>query len=238
MHGTGRTTNDIITALGARFAAGYGPDGDDRLDIVLPWRDGDHEIDRCLRIIGALGGQTTDRRLELTVTPGDEAAATHVLDALPPTPGPVIGLHPGAKEPARRWLPERFAEVGNALVREAGARLVVTGTAGEADLTKAICDRLTVSALNLTGRTDLGSFAAVIRRLDLLITNDTGASHLAAAVGTPSVVLFGPTRPSRWAPLDQTRHTVIDAGDELHSLDAGPVLTACLNRLEAPAWIA
>ena len=59
--------------------------------------------------------------------------------------------------------------------------------------------------------TDLGEFAAVISALDLLVTNDTGASHVAAATRTPSVVLFGPTRPDRWAPLDRSRHQVIDA---------------------------
>jgi ADP-heptose:LPS heptosyltransferase len=238
MHGTGRTTNDIVAALGARFAAGYGPDGDSRLDIVLPWRDEDHEIDRCLRIVGALGGEVTDRRLEFTLTPGDDGAALRSFGALPPLPGPIIGLHPGAKEPARRWPPEHFAELGNILAHEIGARLVITGTAGEANLARVICDRLTVPALDLTGRTDLGGFAAVIKRLDLLVTNDTGASHLAAAFRTPSVVLFGPTRPSRWAPLCPSLHTVVDAGDGLAELDVGVVLTACFAKLEAMAWTA
>jgi ADP-heptose:LPS heptosyltransferase len=67
------------------------------------------------------------------------------------------------------------------------------------------------SALDLAGRTTLGQFAAVIASLDLLVTNDTGASHVAAATGTPSIVLFGPTDPRRWAPLDLIRHHVIDA---------------------------
>jgi ADP-heptose:LPS heptosyltransferase len=237
MHGTGRTTNDIVAALGARFAAGYGPDGDSRLDIVLPWRDEDHEIDRCLRIVGALGGEVTDRHLEFTLSPGDDGAALRSFGTLP---GPIIGLHPGAKEPARRWPPEHFAELGNTLAHEIGARLVITGTAGEANLARVICDRLTVPALDLTGRTDLGGFAAVIKRLDLLVTNDTGASHLAAAFRTPSVVLFGPTRPDRWAPLNSRLHHVVDAcallaavspERALREIPVDPVFAACAAML-------
>jgi ADP-heptose:LPS heptosyltransferase len=96
-------------------------------------------------------------------------------------------------------------------------------------------------ALDLAGRTDLGRFAAVVGKLDLLITNDTGASHVAAAAGTRSVVLFGRSRPSRWAPLDRDRHQVIDAlaraapgtaaADALRLLPLAPVLAAAAAAL-------
>jgi ADP-heptose:LPS heptosyltransferase len=96
-------------------------------------------------------------------------------------------------------------------------------------------------ALDLAGDTDLGTFAAVIARMDLLVTNDTGASHLAAASGTPSVVLFGPSRPSVWGPLDTARHRPVDAwelagraSDPLAALPAlplEPVLRACDDQL-------
>jgi ADP-heptose:LPS heptosyltransferase len=95
--------------------------------------------------------------------------------------------------------------------------------------------------LNLVGETDLGKFLAVIDQLSLLVTNDTGASHLAAATKTPSVVLFGPSRPARWAPLDRTLHTVLDARDFaadpmsddewLAHLPLEPVLEACCSAL-------
>src|ERR687897_1810383 len=96
---------------------------------------------------------------------------------------------------------------------------------------------MTATALDLAGMTNLGELAAVISSLDLLITNDTGVSHVAAATRTPSVVLFGPTRPDRWAPLDRRRHHVIDATTSsgaptdgaaaLQRLSVDQVLAAC-----------
>ncbi len=91
-------------------------------------------------------------------------------------------------------------------------------------------------AQDLAGQTSLGEFAAAIAQLDLLVTNDTGASHLAAATQTPSVVLFGPSRPIEWAPLDGNRHRAVDAqalapGGEpstaLAQLPVAPVFEAC-----------
>jgi ADP-heptose:LPS heptosyltransferase len=99
------------------------------------------------------------------------------------------------------------------------------------------------SALDLAGQTSIGEYAAVIAALDLLVTNDTSASHIAAATRTRSVVLFGPTRPERWAPLDRCRHHVIDAGaragpgqDGAAALQALPVEAVarhCLSVLQA-----
>ena len=63
--------------------------------------------------------------------------------------------------------------------------------------------------LNVAGKTSLGGLAALIARLDLFISNDTGPAHLAEAVGTPSVTLFGPADPRRWAPLNAARHPII-----------------------------
>jgi len=81
-------------------------------------------------------------------------------------------------------------------------------------------------ALDLSGRTSLGEMAAVIGTLDLLVTNDSGASHVAAAVGASSVVLFGPADPRRWAPLDSGRHRMIDAAALAPHLDRAAALAA------------
>jgi ADP-heptose:LPS heptosyltransferase len=101
------------------------------------------------------------------------------------------------------------------------------------------------SAVDLAGMTDLGEFAAVISALDLLVTNDTGASHVAAATRARSIVLFGPTLPERWAPLDRRRHHAIDATTRpgapddraaaLRALPVAEVLTACDSILRGEA---
>ncbi len=94
--------------------------------------------------------------------------------------------------------------------------------------------------LNLAGRTSLGALAAVIRQLDLYITNDTGPSHLAEAVGTPSITLFGPADPRRWAPLDAERHPILRGPVACSpcGFDMCPIDHACLRRIPAARVVA
>src|SRR6185437_1513914 len=91
------------------------------------------------------------------------------------------------------------------------AQIVLTGGAGERPVTAAVRQAMRGPALDLAGETGLGAFAAVVDRLDLLVTNDTGAWHLAVATGTPSVAVIGPGQPDGWEPLDHRRHRVVDA---------------------------
>ena len=179
------------------------------------------------------------------MTPAERAKAAALIG--PPDGRPVIGLHVGASDPGRRWPAESFARLGDRLAEQRQARIVLTGSDQERSLTASVRRTMNAPAIDLAGKTDLGEFAAVISALDLLVTNDTGASHVAAATRTPSVVLFGPTRPDRWAPLDRRRHQVIDAASypgapadgaaALHALAVDDVLTACLRALQSPPTI-
>lgn len=239
MHGSGESSNGFAAELGARVSLGYARPGDDRLAISLPYQDGQHEVARWLCLVGTLGAPMGDSRPEFQTIAADEVAAAALLG--PRAPGPLVALHLGAKDPARRWPARKFAALGAALNERYGARLVLTGTAGEADLAEQVSARLGAPALDLVGRTELGAFAALIGRVDLLVSNDTGASHLAAAAGTPSVVLYGPSRPSEYAPLDRERHRVVDAleharrGEDpalaLRRLPVESVLHACIAHL-------
>lgn len=237
LHGSGGITNEIVAALGAAAAVGYGPAGDAGMTATLPWREDEREVMRWLRLVD-LAGTSIDRTdIELPVTEADRWRAAELV----PGSGPLIGLHAGAKDPARRWPAEQFAELGDALAIRHRARIVLTGAESERPLTAGIRERMRTPALDLAGSTDLGALAAVIARLDLLVTNDTGASHVAAAVRTPSVVLFGPSRPSRWAPLDGVLHTAVDArlfaapdvetGAVLRGLPVEAVLAVCEAKL-------
>lgn len=237
LHGSGRTTNTIVAALGARVSVGFGQPGDPRVTATVPWHEAESEVLRCLRPIAALGADTSDTAIEFPIRPEEHQRACALLGALPAPGGPVVGLHPGARDPRRRWPAERFAALGDGLVERCGARLVLTGSPEDVPLGQAIRQQMRTSPLDLIGHSDLGTAAAVISRLDLLVTNDTGISHLAAATRTPSVVMFGVARPERWAPLDRSLHTVIDAVDfagpnadpatALSTLPLAPVLAAC-----------
>lgn len=208
LHGDGTASNGFVAALGARHSLGFATGPDPRLTVTLPWREAEHEVRRWLRLVAQAGAES-DERVSFPITPADDRSAGALLDRFAGD-GPRVGLHAGSKLPSRRWPAERFAALGNLLAEWFGAGLILTGGAQERPLTAAMQERLRTPALDLTGRTDLGTLAAVIARLDLLVTNDTGVSHLAAATGTRSVVLFGPSDPRRWAPLDRSRHTVID----------------------------
>lgn len=245
MHGDGNISNGLIAELRATQTLGFARPGDRRLTHSLPIREGENEVVRWLRLVAELGAPADDPRMFFHVGPQHGAAARALLDQLPGGAGPVIALHTGAKDPARRWPPDRFAVVANALIDAYDARIVLTGSAHERELTAAVQTRLQRPALDLAGHTDLGTFAALLRQIDLLLTNDTGASHLAAAMRTPSVVIFGPTRPEQFAPLDRQLHRVVDARaiigravdplTALQHLPPAPVLAACGAMLERRA---
>lgn len=131
--------------------------------------------------------------------PEAEARARALLEAAP-AGGPWVAIHPGsgAFSPARRWRPEGFRAVADALA-QAGARIVLVGT--EADR-EPLLDGAARGAgwLDLIGRTELGTLAAVLARARLLVANDSGVGHLAAAMGTPVVAVFGPSNPVAWGP--------------------------------------
>jgi len=143
---------------------------------------------------------------------GIARAAGHVLPeddpgtlaVLPPPdaaalvgPGPYVVVHPGASVPARAWPPAHHADLVRRL-DAAGYRVVVTGGPSETALTAAVAQG---RALDLGGRTDLGSLSGVLSGADVVVTGNTGSAHLAAAVGTPVVSLFSPVVPARrWAP--------------------------------------
>lgn len=247
MHGNGSITNGFVAELGARITLGYrSHDEDRRLTISIPYDEEEHEIVRWLQLVERAGGQKESNLLskantEFPITDREQEEATRLLSGMAGGNGPLIGLHAGAKISSRRWPQERFAELGDALIEQFNAHIVLTGIDEEREITAAVRQIMRYPVLDLTGKTDLGTFASVIAQLDLLVTNDTGASHLAAVAGIPSVVIFGPSRPEHWAPLDRRRHRIVDAlildkseADPEKSLQHLPVvsvLTVCRKAL-------
>jgi ADP-heptose:LPS heptosyltransferase len=123
--------------------------------------------------------------------------------------GDFVVIHPGAQLPSRRWSPVRFAQVADALA-DAGLQVVITGSAGEAELAHAVCTSMRHAAANLCGRTpSVWTLGALVERATLVVANDTGISHVAAALRTPSAIVASGSDVERWAPLDRACHRVL-----------------------------
>jgi len=119
-------------------------------------------------------------------------------------PEPMVALHPGARDGRRRWPAEHFATVGDGLA-ERGARVVVTGSAGERSVVDAVRDRMRHPATSLAGELSLGGLAALYARCAVVVSNDTGPRHLAAAVGAPTVGVYWCGTLVNYGPLTRSR---------------------------------
>ncbi|HEY9028946.1 MAG TPA: glycosyltransferase family 9 protein, partial [Burkholderiaceae bacterium] len=108
---------------------------------------------------------------------------------------PLVVVHAGASAPSRRWPAQRFGAVADALAREHGARVVFTGSAEESALVAEARMAMRAPSLSLAGRLSLGELGALIARADLLVGNNSGPAHLAAALGTPVVDVYALTNP-------------------------------------------
>lgn len=224
MHGSGPISNVFVSLLGARRTAGRYLPGTWCPDPAsfLPYRADEPEPLVWLRLVEFLGFPPQGEALEFPVREEDRAA----LRALPEMGTLALGgyavIHPGASQAERRWSPEHFARVADELSGR-GLRVVLTGTPAEAEVTAAVRSAMARSgALDLTGRTGLGTLAALLSGARLLVCNDTGVSHLAAGTRTPSVAVFLVSDPARWAPLDRERHRAVggDLGEVLAEVRA------------------
>lgn len=124
-------------------------------------------------------------------------------------PRPLIGVMPGAaRGPAKRWPAERFAETAKSLGAKLGGSVIIMGGPGDAEACAAVAVGVGPGALNLSGATTLGEWAALLAECALVLCNDSGGMHLAAAVGTPVVAVFGLTDPMRTGPLGGKVHII------------------------------
>lgn len=107
--------------------------------------------------------------------------------------GPLVGLHPGSVWATKRWPEERFAALASRLVMELGARIVLVGGPGDKRLCARVAEAAGAGVLDLAGRTSLAELIALMPRLALFATNDSGPMHIATASGVPTLAFFGPT---------------------------------------------
>ncbi len=222
LHGNGALMNPFAAMLGATRVAGYYAPGAYCPDpaLFLPMNEDEHEVRRWLRLAAHLDAPARGEQMEFPLQRADWDALARLHEAAILLRGKHIVIHAGATEPARRWLPAHFAAVADHFAAD-GHQVVLTGTSDEAPLAAEVESCMRWPAINLAGRTSLGAMAAMLSRARLLITNDTGVSHLAAALRVPSVVVFLASNPRRWAPLDRRLHRVVGR-DGLQPDDIAP----------------
>jgi ADP-heptose:LPS heptosyltransferase len=209
LHGSGGIANDLVREMAAHANAGFLKPGEEAraAGTFIPWPDELPEIARYLALMDALGIDARDDSLEIPLTPLDKEGCEALIATRGIDVDRVIVIHPGAQLPSRRWPIERFARVASRLGDD-GWQIVVTGSRGEAPLAARIAAEA-ADAIDLTGQTSLGCVAALLAQVPLIVCNDTGLSHVAAAMKTRSVVIASGGDARRWAPLDHDRHRVL-----------------------------
>jgi ADP-heptose:LPS heptosyltransferase len=209
LHGSGGVANDLLFNLGARQHAGFvEPSERPRDGCFIAWPTTAREPERYVALMQALGVPVRDHRLWFPVRAADRWEAATLIEEHAIDARRMIVVHCGAQLPSRRWPPERFAAVADALCAD-GAEIVLTGTAHESGLAATVRAHMSRAAVDLAGRTSLGGLAALLERAALVVCNDTGISHVAAALGVRSVVIACGSDTQRWSPEDAARHTVL-----------------------------
>jgi ADP-heptose:LPS heptosyltransferase len=139
-----------------------------------------------------VGARTSDEKLSFAVPP---AARATIRALFPRREKPLVVVHPGATAASRRYPPEQFARAADLVIEETGCQAVFTGDANEQELIRGVQEHMSRPSTSLVGRLDLAQLGALIDEADLLISNNTGPAHIAAALGTPVVDLYALTNP-------------------------------------------
>jgi len=190
----------VVLFAGARYRVGFanGREGSQRvLTHLIPLPSAPtHAVDRYLEAARFLGADPVSKSFIFPSRPEDGVRAEALLaEAAVKAGEPVVALNPGARWPTKLWGEERFARLGEMLASRCGARILVIGSLSDRPAACRLAARMNPAPFVAAGRTDLRVLIALLRRTDLLVTVDSGPMHLAAALGTPLVALFGPTDP-------------------------------------------
>lgn len=214
MQGNGESTNTMCMLWGAKLVVGLRKHNefcpDEKLFIVSG--DDEHEVLRFLKLIKALNIPSQGEQLELPIFTSeiDEIRKKLLNNGI--AEGHYICMHPGARDPRRRWPVDRFALLADQLASH-GFTIVLTGAEDERELLAQITFLMRFKVINVVekfGHLPLGELAALISLSMGLVSNDTGVSHIATALNVPSVIIFSQySNPNRWAPLDTSIHTIV-----------------------------
>ena len=230
LHGRGPASQQVLLGLGPRRLVSFACEAVPETAGGAPWRPDEHEVVRWCRMLAHAGVPADPTELDIAVPESDVPAGAV---------GAVV-VHVGAAAPARRWPPERFAEVARRLVAR-GDRVVVTAGASESALAHDVAVRADLTPEAVLDDLDLLRLVATVGAASAVVVGDTGVAHVATAVRTPSVVLFGPVPPAEWGPPpDRSWHRALWAGrrGDPHGREVDPGLleltpTDVLDALDA-----
>ena len=199
----------LMLATGAKYLVGLDNGHGWFLNVKVPDHGfgAMHEVEYCLAVAEAVGGKTNEKWLTMPLSEAHQQEARRLVfgeESPEQTARPIIAMHPGSGgySTARRWAPERFAQLADTLYQDVGGQLLLVGGPEEAELHQQIMDMLRsgVPARSLAGKGNIQVTAAALELADLFIGNDAGPMHLATAVGTPTVAIFGLSNPDAWGP--------------------------------------
>jgi len=203
-------SNFLAWQTGAPRRAGYWTGGGGSfLTDALEFDPASHVSDNSLRLIRVASDNPTAAAhspVQLEVTP---AARASVDALLANAKRPIVGVHVSGGRESKQWHLDRFADVARRLAHERAATIVLTGSAADRTMVDTVRSQLqNVPVVDVAGRLDLVTLAALMSRLDVLVTGDTGPMHVASAVGTPIVALFGPADPRRYGPRSPSQRII------------------------------
>lgn len=173
--------------------------------------DGIYAGEQNLNVVAPLHLDIPTRVPELHLSPQRARRVAKLLGALGvPEDKPLIALHPFSSRETKNWAPARFAELAGRIVGAYDVAVIITGSAADRLQALKIAEKCAGKVFVLAGMVSIGELACVLKRSTLLVGVDTGAIHIAAAVGTPTITLFGPSDPTVWKPPGAS-HEIVSA---------------------------
>lgn len=202
LHGGGRHSNPFLQRLGAGWTVGLQAADAPPLDRTIPYLRYQHEIIRFVHAVRLAGADSANLEPHLAVTERDRAESLRLVQ---PRSAPLVAIHPGATDPERIWPADRFAAVADSLAAR-GAEIVLIGGEQDRQAIDSVRSSMSAPTYDLGATLSRGGLAGLLERCVLMLGNDSGPRHLAAAVGTPTVGIFSCFNFINYGPLQGQNH--------------------------------